>query len=151
MKLRRDIASVPLRTGAETWSTIVELITGSDSIDSSQLTAAASVMATLIAEELHTENPLTLVGASHRLVIYCSFGTDALIQGEDVDAIGWNPTAGDWALHVPCGEDDLDWAGATLATRAPRIKLHKLGEPPAVLEEAESTDKALFVDWGALS
>jgi len=88
VKLRRDIASVPLRTGAETWSTIVELITGSDSIDSSQLTAAASVMATLIAEELHTENPLTLVGASHRLVIYCSFGTDALIQGEDVDAIG---------------------------------------------------------------
>jgi len=52
---------------------------------------------------------------------------------------------------VPCGEDDLDWAGATLATRAPRIKLHKLGEPPAVLEEAESTDQALFVDWGALS
>lgn len=151
MKLRRDIASVPLRTGAETWSTIVELITGSDSIDASQLIAAASVMATLIAEENHAENPLTLVGTSHWLVIYCSFGADALIQGEDVDAINWNPTAGDWTLYVPCGEDDRDWAGATLATRAPRIKLHKLGESPAVLDEAASTDKALFVDWGALS
>lgn len=151
MKLRRDIASIPLRTGAETWSTIVELVTGSDSIDSSQLTAAASVMATLIAEELHAENPLTLVGTSHRLVVYCSFGAAALIQGEDVDAIGWNPTAGDWTLHVPCGAEDLDWIGATLASRAPRIKLHKAGEPPAVLEEAASTASALSVDWGALS
>ena len=151
MKLRRDISSVPLRTGAETWSTIVELITGSDSIDPSQLTAAASVMATLIAEELHAENPLTLVGTSHRLVIYCSFGADALIQGEDVDALGWNPTAGDWTLHVPCGEDDLGWAGTTLANRAPRIKLHQAGEPPAVIEEAGSTAGSLSVDWGALS
>lgn len=151
MKLRRDIASVPLRTGGETWSTIVELIVGSDSIDPSQLTAAASIMATLIAEELHDENPLTLVGESHRLVIYCTFGADALIAGTDVDAIGWNPTSGDWTLHVPCEEDDLDWAGATLAKRAPRIKLHKLGEPPAVLDEAESTANSLSVDWGALS
>ena len=151
MKLRRDIASVPLRTGAETWSTIVDLITGSDSIDSSQLTAAASVMATLIAEELHGENPLTMVGEGHRLVIYCTFGADALIAGTDVDAFGWNPTADDWTLHVPCGDDDLDWAGATLAIRAPRIKLHKLGEPPAVLNEAASTAMSLTVDWGALS
>ena len=149
MKLRRDLASVPLRTGAETWATIVDLITDSDSIAPSQLTAATSVMATLLAEELHAENPLTLVGGSHRVVIYCSFGADALIQGDTVDPLGWNPTAGDWSLHVPCGDEDLDWAAATLATRAPRIKLHKPGETPE--EEVASATKSLSIDWGALS
>ena len=33
MKVRREIASVPLRTAGETWQAIVDLITGHGSID----------------------------------------------------------------------------------------------------------------------
>jgi len=150
VKLRRDIASVPLRSGEETWAAITALITGPDTRDGAQLTAAASVMATLISEEIHDEEPLTLVGASARLVIYCSFGGDALIMGEDVDPLPLNPTASDWTLYVPCPESDLNWASNTLKSRAARIVLHKPGECPAAEETSTAAGKAMTVDWGAL-
>ena len=44
MKVRRDIASIPKRSAAETWSEIVRLITGGGSVDATSLMAAASVM-----------------------------------------------------------------------------------------------------------
>lgn len=151
MKLRRDIASVPLRTSAVTWDRIVDLITGSDSIDTAQLNAASSVMATLLAEEIYADHPLTLKGKSHRLVIYCLYGGDALLAGEDVDALSWNPTSEDWTLFVPCGDDDRDWAGRALKERAPRITLHAPDEVPGELsqESEKSGAKALTIDWGA--
>lgn len=151
MKLRRDIASVPLRTGAETWDKIVELITGPDSIDTGQLEAASSVMATLLAEEIYADHPLTLKGKSHRLVVYCVYGGDALLAREDVDPLSWNPTSENWTLFVPCGDDDRDWAGRALKQRAPRITLHAPDEVPAEpSEEADKTGaKALTIDWGA--
>src|SRR5258707_1133208 len=43
MKVRREIASVPLRTAGETWQAIVDLITGDGSIDAGTLKTAAFV------------------------------------------------------------------------------------------------------------
>lgn len=151
MKLRRDVASVPLRTGAETWGRIVELITGPDSIDTGQLEAATSVMASLLAEEIYADHPLILKGKSHRLVIYGVYGGDALLAGEEVDPLSWNPTSEDWALFVPCGDEDRGWAGGALKQRAPRITLHAPDEVRAELSEeaAKNEAKALTIDWGA--
>ena len=33
MKIRRDIASVPLRSAEETWRAIIDLVTGDGSVD----------------------------------------------------------------------------------------------------------------------
>lgn len=151
MKLRRDIAAVPLRTGAGAWNAVVGLITKTDSIDAGQLTAAASVMAALLSEEHYAKRPLVLKGDGHRLVIYLSYGPDALTQGDAVTPLDWNPTAKDWTLFVPCDPDDIDWAKDALAARAARIKLHKLDETPADLEEETATSKsaAFEIDWSA--
>ena len=152
MKLRRDIASVPLRSGEATWAAITDLISGPDTVDMAQLPAAASIMAMLISEEIHSEEPLTLVGASVRVVIYCAFGSDALIMGEEIDPLPVNPTDGDWTLYVPCPESDLDWATKTLCARAPRIVLHEAGKAPWSSEESASASvKNYDIDWGALS
>ena len=51
MKVRRDIASMPVRSAAETWQAIVGLITGDGSVDAATLNTAASVMESLIADE----------------------------------------------------------------------------------------------------
>lgn len=51
MKVRRDIAAIPKRSAAETWRVIVDLVTGSGSVDAETLTAAASVLESLIADE----------------------------------------------------------------------------------------------------
>lgn len=151
MKLRRDIAAVPVRTGAETWSEIIALITRSGSIDTDQLTAAASVMASLLSEEHYADNPLTLKGDGHRLVIYGAYGADAVTRGEEVAPLDWNPTAKPWTLHVPCDAADIDWVSATMKTRAPRLVVHALGEAPEDVEATAANDAAapLSIDWGA--
>jgi hypothetical protein len=153
VKLRRDVAAVPLRTGAETWAAIVGLITKSDSVDAGQLSAAATVMASLLAEEHYTDHPLTLKGDGHRLVIYCAYGADALSQGVEVTPIDWNPTAKDWTLYVPCDRADLDWVGESLKKRAPRLVVHDLNETPSDPSEKASNASATAIpfeiDWGA--
>lgn len=156
MKLRRDIASVPVRTGAETWSEIIALITRPDSIDAGQLTAAASVMASLLSEDHYAKHPLTLKGDGHRLVIYGAYGADAVTRGAEVAPLDWNPTGKAWTLNVPCEPEDLDWVTQTLKTRAPRLAVHVLGSGPTDTEQdastaANDTSAALSINWGAAS
>jgi len=154
MKVRRDIGSVPLRTAESTWQAIVGLITGPGSRDITQLQAATSVMASLITDELYSDNPMTLVGESHRLVLYCHYGQKALEVGEEIDSLTWNPTEGDWTLFVPCDPDNLPWARRTLKTRAPRITVHELGKTlDADKFESDrglSNTEAITVDWEKL-
>lgn len=44
MKIRRDVASIPVRSAGDTWRTIVELVSDSDSAYKKQLDAAASII-----------------------------------------------------------------------------------------------------------
>lgn len=147
MKRRRDISSIPLRSAAETWRTVQQLVTSKDSVDADQLDAAASVMAVLITEEAFRPEPLTLAGVGPRLVIYLRHGVDALEQGGGVDELTWNPTAGDWTLFVPCPEEDFEWTKKMLADRAPRFVVLKSGEKP---DDRDAANKAesLTINWG---
>jgi hypothetical protein len=150
MKLRRDVAVTPRRTGEEAWAEIVGLVTGSGSVDKRQLDDASSVMATLLAEEVHADHPLTLTGAGPRIVIYCAYGADALTL-EPPDTLRENPTAGEWTLYVPCPDEHLAWCTDVLAERASRVRLHALNETPVDLAEVETEPAAKFaVDWGAV-
>ena len=69
MKIRRDIASIPLRSAAETWSEYMNLVTGVGSVDVGQFDVAASVMTSLITDEAFKHEPLTITGVGHRLVV----------------------------------------------------------------------------------
>lgn len=151
MKVRRDISSIPLRTAEKTWEAICNLITGSDSKDKAQLDNAASVMHSLIADELFAENPITMTG-SHRLVIYLRYRADALEEGEAVDGLEWNPTASDWAMYVPCDDENYDWVKKTLASRAPRLVVHKKNETPWDNDKkATASEQKMEINWGVLN
>ena len=147
MKVRRDIASIPLRSAEETWTEYKKLVTGAGSVDAGQFDAAATVMTSLITDEAFRDEPLTLTGVSHRLVVYLLHGHDALEAGADIDKLAWNPTAGDWKLFVPCPEEQCDWAKKTLAARAPRFIVLKPGEKVKEEEETAAAEAALGVDW----
>ena len=153
MKVRRDISSIPLRTAEGTWDTIVDLVTGEGTIDGDQFTLAATVIASLIADEAFQDYPLIMTGVSHRLVIYLRHGAEAMEAVAGVDELIWNPTAGDWRLYVPCADEDFDWAKKVLGERAPRFVVIKPGD--AVGEEQDSkavqTSEGLSVNWGAFS
>lgn len=148
MKVRRDIASIPLRSAVDTWAEYRKLVTGADSVDVGQFDAAASVMTSLITDEAFKDEPLTLTGVGHRLVVYLLHGHDALEAGANIDKLAWNPTGGDWKLFVPCPEEQYGWAKKTLATRAPRFVVLKPGEKVKEEEDEARTSKpAVEVNW----
>jgi hypothetical protein len=153
MRIRRDIASVPLRSAKETWLAIIDLVTGEGSVDRQQLEAAASIMESVIADELPAKTPIVFKGAGPRVLIYCLYNEDAMEAGLAIDSLNQNPTAGDWRATAPCEAEDAQWMNKSLKTRAPRITVHDADQPPAG-EEAEKSEQAaqgFEIDWGAVT
>lgn len=151
MRIRRDVASVPARSAKETWRAIVDLVTGTDSVDRVQLDAAASIMESLIADEQPAEAPIVFKGAGPRVLIYCRYDEEAVELGLDIDAISSNPTGGDWRVTAPCETEDVDWMNSTLNSRASRISVHAPNDAPADGEnDNEKAESVLEIDWGAV-
>jgi hypothetical protein len=151
MKVRREIASIPVRTAAETWQVVTDLIVGAGSVDAGTLKAAASVMESLIADEHAATVPIVVKGSGPRLVIYCLYNENAMEAGKDIDKLNWVPTAGDWAVTAPCEAEDVSWMNKTLKERAPRIVVHDAAnEPDDSEEETGAQSSPLKIDWGAL-
>jgi hypothetical protein len=151
MRIRRNISSIPLRSASETWDRIIELVTGPGSKDVQQLTAASSVIASVITDELPADCPFLFEGCGPQLRIYCLYAIKALAAGNSVDSIAWNPTAGDWALHVPCDIENLEWVRKALAETSPRIKVFDVAEADRADQEVEkaaaTSSDAIIIDW----
>jgi hypothetical protein len=152
MKVRRDIASIPVRSASETWHAILDLITGAGSVDVETLKAASSIMESLIADEHPSTVPIVVKGHGARLVIYCLYNEAAMEAGTDIDAITWNPTGGaDWKMTAPTEAGDVPWMNNTLKTRAPRITVHDVGSPPADEDGDSATqNQSLTINWSVL-
>src|SRR5215472_2409244 len=102
MRVRRDISSIPHRSATETWQRIIDLVTGQKSQDVQQLKDAAGVLASIITDEHPSRRAIMIEGVGPQLRIYCQYGFDAIEDGSNVDRLTWNPTAGNWTMHVPC-------------------------------------------------
>src|ERR1700683_770968 len=136
MKVRRDIASIPVRSAGETWQAIIDLITRDGSVDANTLKGAASVMESLIADEHAAKVPIVVKGEGPRLVIYCLYNEAAMEAGKDVDPLNWNPTGGaEWCMTAPVEAADVAWMTDALKNRAPRITVHDVTMRPADDEE----------------
>lgn len=153
MKVRRDIASIPVRSARETWRAIVDLITGSGSTDRNQLDAAASVMESLIADELPAKIPIVVKGSGPRLVIHLLYDEAAMEASKDIDKLTWNPTEGNWRMTAPAEDEDIGWMNKTLSVRAARITVHDADTDPDTgkIEKGQAVAEPLNIDWGALS
>jgi hypothetical protein len=151
MRVRRDISSIPHRSASETWQRIIDLVTGPGSKDVQQLKAAAGVMASIITDEHPASRAIVLEGVGPQLRVYCRYGMTAVEEGSAVDALTWNPTAGNWTMHVPCDVENLPWMKASLATTSQRIKVFDVAEADraeAAEEGAAAKSGAeMVVDW----
>jgi hypothetical protein len=149
MRIRRDVSSIPDRSASETWQSIIDLVTGGNSKDVQQLRAAAGVMGSIITDEHPSARAILVEGVGPQLRIYCSYGMKAIEQGKKVDSLSWNPTAGDWTMHVPCDADNMDWVKKSLAGSSPRIKVFDVTEEDRADEENQkaAATKELVVDW----
>ena len=149
MRIRRNISSIPHRSAGETWDRVVALITGPESVDVQQLNDAAGVMASIITDEHPADRAIVLEGVGAQLRVYCRYGMKAVENGDVVDVLTWNPTAGDWSMHVPCDAENIDWVKAALSRRAPRIKVFDVTDAERADDATASANGAqeLVIDW----
>jgi hypothetical protein len=108
-------------------------------------------MASIITDEHPAHRAIVVEGAGPQLRVYCRYGMAAVEEGGTVDPLTWNPTGGDWTMHVPCDAENIDWVKVSLATKSPRIKVFDVAEADRA-EEAEQGAAAhkgndLVVDW----
>jgi hypothetical protein len=154
MRVRRDVSSIPFQSGNETWQRIVDLVTGPDSLDVQQLKDATGVMGAIIADEHPAVRAILFEGVGPQLRIYCRYGMDAIDAGGAVDALTWNPTAGDWSMDVPCDTENMDWVKDALSKISPRVKVFDVNADRAE-EDADKARKGagdeLVVDWNIRS
>lgn len=149
MRIRRNIGSIPERSASETWQRIIDLVTGKGSVDVQQLKAAAGVMGSIITDEHPAARPILIEGSGPQLRIYCSYGMNAIEQGSNVDSLNWNPTDGDWTMHVPCDAENIDWVKKSLAATSPRIKVFDVADEERADDEQQqaSAKGEILVDW----
>jgi len=145
MRVRRDVSSIPLRTASETWQRIIDLVTGAGSKDIQQLRAASGVMGSIITDEHPAIRAIMIEGVGAQLRVYCRYGMKAVEEGSKVDSLTWNPTVGDWTMHVPCDSENIDWVKESLSESSPRIKVFDVAETDRA-EEEESNAAAKYVD-----
>lgn len=150
MRVRRDISAIPQRSASETWQRIIDLVTGQGSKDVEQLKAAAGVMGSIITDEHPASRAIILEGVGPQLRLYCRYGMAAIEAGAAVDTLTWNPTEGDWTMHVPCDAENMAWVKASLAGTSPRIKVFDVAEAERADEEdkrASQGSAEMIVDW----
>jgi hypothetical protein len=151
MRVRRDLSSIPHRSAGETWQRMIGLVTGRGSIDVHQLENAAGVMASIITDEHPASRAIMIEGVGPQLRLYCRYGMKAVEEGDKVASLTWNPTGGDWTMHVPCDAENIDWVKESLAKTSPRIKVFDVDDADRAEEEKSEAvakgGKDLVVHW----
>jgi hypothetical protein len=74
----------------------------------------------------------------------------ALEEGKKLDSLTWNPTAGDWTMHVPCDAENMSWVKSALAKSSPRIKVFDVNEEERDADEVIRVEKradSVTVNW----
>ena len=154
MKVRRDIAALPQRSAKATWNAIIDLVSGPGSVDAGQLQAAAPAMSDVITEEHAGEHPIVFGGAGPQLRLYLEYYQKALSRGDEIDGLGFVPTAGEnWSVQVPAIADDVSWLNQMFKNNAPRFKAYDIAVGFSGQEETEksSAADALEIDWAKVS
>jgi hypothetical protein len=125
-------------------------------VDVNQLKAAGATIASLITDEFPAQSPFLLEGSGPQLRIYCSYGFKAIEAGDGIDPLTFNPTEGNWTLHVPCDAANLSWVQSALKA-TPRIKAFDMAEADradkqeaaSAINSSTNTTKDIVIDWTA--
>jgi hypothetical protein len=108
-------------------------------------------MASIITDEHPASRAIILEGVGAQLRLYCRYGLSAIEGGGQVDALPWNPTAGDWIMHVPCDEENIEWVKSSFTKTSPRIRVFDVADADRAEEEdeaaAKNENRDVAVNW----
>lgn len=124
----RIFRSSPHRDTAHTWELIVDLLTqGKTGSIRTELLSVAGIASSIIADRAPKESAIVVSCDGPRTRIYCLYDEDA-IDGSDAkeDPLGYDPLNGEWAVSLPCAEDDLAWVQRALKAKTRRITARDL-------------------------
>jgi hypothetical protein len=136
----RRVGAIPVRSSVETWRAICALLAPQDSTGLTELSAATSVAALLIAEEYTSLAPVVVTGTGGtRVRVYTVHGAEAVdAQSHETSLTFWPCNNGTWAISFPCAEADLGELSSALK-HMPRFTVRDLTED-ARAEVAASAD-----------
>ena len=148
----RVVRSCPQRNTSDTWAFIVDLLTqGKDGDARKELLSVSGLASSIIAERGAKDAAIVVTCDGPRTRVYCLYD-EAAIEGDDAkeDELGYEPLKGQWAISLPCPEDDLEWVQRALKTKSIRITARdmtqKLGEEEKAGKAAASGGLMLNVD-----
>jgi hypothetical protein len=146
--LARRVASTPVRTVADTWAKIVEIIApDSGSPARKELAKVAGMICASIASEAPKEAPIVIWGGGPRVRFYCAFDEDAITNDRvNEDTLPRSPTEGDWRMSVPFLSEDLAWSGASLAATSSRISARSVDDEVADEEPSAAAAAPLSIN-----
>lgn len=124
----RRVASTPVRTTAQTWDKIMEILAPDPrSATRSELIKATGVACASISSEATKDAAIVVWGGGPRVRVYCVFDEDAITgDGVNEDAISKSPTEDDWRMSIPCPPEDVKWSQAKLSAVSSRITARSL-------------------------
>ncbi len=135
----RKFSACPVRTAANTWTAIVEVIASASEDARNELYKIDGIAASIISDESPKKNPFTIIGSGSRLRIYCLYDEDGSTEDANEAALSWNPFEGDWEIHLPAEESELSWISKALSEKGGRFKVYAAGTKPVSDEEEVST------------
>ncbi|OQP67638.1 hypothetical protein [Niastella populi] len=149
----RKFSACPVRTAADTWETIVSVISSVSAEARSELLKIEGIAASIISDETPRKSPITIIGTGSRLRVYCLYEENGSAEEVNESPLNWNPFAGEWEIHIPAEKDELDWVTQALSEKGARFKAYEAGTKP-VEDEGEKTSsqqtKHLTIDISKL-
>jgi hypothetical protein len=138
---RRTFRSTPHRDAAQTWYSIVELLTqGRTGEAKNELLAVSGIASSVIADRAPRTAPILVICDGPRTRIYCVYDEAALDDSEESEnALGFDPLKGNWHISLPCQQGDLSWVQAALKKHTGRITARDLATGFADSEEAKTS------------
>ncbi len=146
--IRRTFRSSPYRNAQLTWAAIVDLLTQSTQSDAEkELEAVAGIAASCIADQSPISAPIIVTCDGPRTRIYCIYNDDA-IDGADANenTLGFDPLNGEWAVSLPCENDDLQWVQSALKIHSIRVTARDLNSRISEENNKRVSEAALTLD-----
>lgn len=139
----RRVASTPVRTAAQTWEKIMQILAPDPMSNARQeLVKATGVACASISSEATRDAAIVVWGGAPRVRVYCIFDEDAITgDGVNEDALSKSPTDGEWRMSIPCPPEDVSWSQRKLTAVSSRITARSL-EDNVDNDDSASTSSA---------